>query len=40
MMLAINMVGVSEGFLLARKLGLDWDKLFQIASTASAIPGR
>jgi len=36
MMLAINMVGVSEGFLLARKLGLDWDKLFQIASTASA----
>jgi 3-hydroxyisobutyrate dehydrogenase len=36
MMLAINMVGVSEGFLLAQKLGLDWDKLFQIASTASA----
>jgi 3-hydroxyisobutyrate dehydrogenase len=35
MMLAINMVGVSEGFLLARKLGLDWDKLFQIASTSS-----
>ncbi len=35
MMLAINMVGVSEGFLLAQKLGLDWDKLFQIASTAS-----
>ena len=28
MMLSINMVGVSEGFLLARKLGLDWDKLF------------
>ena len=27
MMLAINMVGVSEGFLLAQKLGLDWDKL-------------
>ena len=36
MMLAINMVGVSEGFLLAQKLGLDWDRLFQIASTASA----
>jgi 3-hydroxyisobutyrate dehydrogenase len=36
MMLAINMVGVSEGFLLAQKLGLDWDKLFQVASTASA----
>ena len=35
MMLAINMVGVSEGFLLARKLGLDWEKLFQIASTSS-----
>ena len=35
MMLAINMVSVSEGFLLARKLGLDWDKLFQIASTSS-----
>ena len=28
MMLSINMVGVSEGFLLAQKLGLDWDKLF------------
>jgi 3-hydroxyisobutyrate dehydrogenase len=35
MMLAINMAGVSEGFLLARRLGLDWDKLFQIASTSS-----
>jgi 3-hydroxyisobutyrate dehydrogenase len=35
MMLSINMVGVSEGFLLARKLGLDWDKLFEIASTSS-----
>jgi 3-hydroxyisobutyrate dehydrogenase len=35
MMLAINMVGVSEGFLLAQKLGLDWDKLFQIASRSS-----
>jgi 3-hydroxyisobutyrate dehydrogenase len=35
MMLAINMVGVSEGFLLAQRLGLDWNKLFQIASTSS-----
>jgi 3-hydroxyisobutyrate dehydrogenase len=36
MMLAINMVGVCEGFLLAQKLGLDWNKLHQICSTASA----
>jgi 3-hydroxyisobutyrate dehydrogenase len=36
MMLAINMVGVAEGFLLAEKLGLDWAKLHQICSTASA----
>jgi 3-hydroxyisobutyrate dehydrogenase len=36
MMLAINMVGVCEGFLLAQKLGLDWTKLHQICSTASA----
>ena len=36
MMLAINMVGVSEGFLLAEKLGLDWDKLHQICATATA----
>ncbi len=36
MMLAINMIGVSEGFLLARKLGLEWDKLFAIASTATS----
>jgi 3-hydroxyisobutyrate dehydrogenase len=36
MMLAINMVGVCEGFLLAEKLGLDWNKLHQICSTASA----
>jgi 3-hydroxyisobutyrate dehydrogenase len=36
MMLAINMVGVCEGFLLAQKLGLDWSKLHQICSTASA----
>ncbi len=35
MMLAINMAGVCEGFLLARKLGLDWDRLFQIASASS-----
>jgi len=36
MMLAINMVGVSEGFLLAQKLGLDWDKLHAITSTATS----
>ena len=36
MMLAINMIGVSEGFLLAQKLGLDWDKLHQITSTATS----
>ena len=36
MMLAINMVGVCEGFLLAETLGLDWSKLHQICSTASA----
>jgi 3-hydroxyisobutyrate dehydrogenase len=36
MMLAINMVGVSEGFLLAQKLGLDWDRLYQICTTATA----
>ena len=36
MMLAINMVGVSEGFLLARKLGLDWNKLHEICSTATS----
>ncbi len=36
MMLAINMIGVSEGFLLAQKLGLDWDKLHQICSTATS----
>jgi 3-hydroxyisobutyrate dehydrogenase len=36
MMLAINMVGVSEGFLLAQKLGLDWNKLHEICATATA----
>ncbi|HJS87926.1 MAG TPA: 3-hydroxyisobutyrate dehydrogenase [Acetobacteraceae bacterium] len=35
MMLAINMVGVSEAFLLGRKLGVDWEKLFAIISTSS-----
>jgi 3-hydroxyisobutyrate dehydrogenase len=35
MMLAINMLGVSEAFILARKLGLEWDKLFAITSTSS-----
>ena len=36
MMLAINMIGVSEGFLLAKSLGLDWDKLHAITTTATA----
>src|ERR1700744_5674188 len=36
MMLAINMVGVSEGFILAQKLGLDWDKGHAICSTATS----
>jgi 3-hydroxyisobutyrate dehydrogenase len=36
MMLAINMVGVSEGFILARNLGLDWGKLQAICSTATS----
>jgi 3-hydroxyisobutyrate dehydrogenase len=36
MMLSINMVGVAEGFLLAQKLGLDWDKLYAITSTATS----
>ena len=36
MMLAINMVGVAEGFLLAEKLGLDWAKLHAITSTATS----
>ncbi|MEO8716126.1 MAG: 3-hydroxyisobutyrate dehydrogenase [Acetobacteraceae bacterium] len=35
MMLAINMVGVSEAFILGRKLGVDWDKLFSIINTSS-----
>jgi 3-hydroxyisobutyrate dehydrogenase len=35
LMLAINMIGVSEAFILARRLGLDWDKLFAITSTSS-----
>ncbi len=36
MMLSINMIGVCEGFILARKLGLDWQKLWDITSTATA----
>lgn len=36
MMLAINMVGASEGFLLAQKLGLDWNKVHAVCSTSSA----
>jgi len=36
MMLAIQAIGVCEGFLLAEKLGLDAQKLFDIASTATS----
>jgi 3-hydroxyisobutyrate dehydrogenase len=36
MMLAINMVGVSEGFILAEKLGLDWGKVHAICGTATS----
>jgi 3-hydroxyisobutyrate dehydrogenase len=36
MMLSINMIGVCEGFLLAKSLGLDWDKLHRITTTATA----
>ena len=36
MMLSINMIGVSEGFLLAKSLGLDWNKLHEITTTATA----
>lgn len=35
MMLGIQMASVSEAFLLAEKLGLDADKLFNVSSTAS-----
>lgn len=35
MILAISMIGVSEAFVLGEKLGLDHQKLFDIASTAS-----
>ena len=36
MMLAIQMIAVSEGFNLAAKLGLEADKLYEISSTATA----
>jgi 3-hydroxyisobutyrate dehydrogenase len=36
MMLAINMVGVAEGFLLAKKLGLDPFKLHEVCATATS----
>lgn len=35
MLLGISMIGVSEAFILAEKLGLDHQKLFDISSTAS-----
>jgi 3-hydroxyisobutyrate dehydrogenase len=36
MMLSVNMVGVAEGFILAQKLGLDWNKLHEVCSTATS----
>lgn len=36
MMLAIQMIGVAEGFALAEKLGLEAQKLYDISSTATA----
>ena len=35
MILAVSMIGVSEAFVLAERLGLDHQKLFDIVSTAS-----
>ena len=35
MILGITMIGVSESFMLAKRLGLDWQKLFDISSQAS-----
>lgn len=35
MLLAISMIGTCEAFVLAEKLKLDWQKLFEISSTAS-----
>ncbi len=35
MILGVSMIAVSEGFALAQKLGLDWQKLFDISSKSS-----
>ncbi|HEX3500767.1 MAG TPA: 3-hydroxyisobutyrate dehydrogenase [Stellaceae bacterium] len=35
MILGISMIGVCEGFALAEKLGLDWQRLFDISSKSS-----
>src|SRR6185312_15154150 len=35
MILGISMIAVSEGFALAEKLGLDWQKLFDISAKSS-----
>jgi 3-hydroxyisobutyrate dehydrogenase len=35
MILGISMIAVSEGFVLAEKLGLDWQKLFDISAKSS-----
>ena len=35
MMLAISMLGVAEAFMLGKRLGLDFQKLFDVTSTSS-----
>ena len=35
MMLAITMLGAAEGFLLGKRLGLDFQKIFDVTSTSS-----
>jgi len=35
MMLAITMIGAAEGFLLGKRLGLDFQKIFEVTSTSS-----
>jgi 3-hydroxyisobutyrate dehydrogenase len=35
MILGVSMIAVSEGFMLAKRLGLDAQKLFDVASTSS-----
>jgi 3-hydroxyisobutyrate dehydrogenase len=35
LILGISMIGVAEGFLLGKRLGLDAQKLFDVVSTSS-----